>query len=156
MRRYPLPLTDGPPLQLGLRFAEVELTGAQFTPDSDYVEFCWLPTLGPTSLWVGRRIYALLDQHYTDPDGEPLLADVDIFATAMGVRTPVLCRALDRLVVFGVAVWDSLDPTCPLMSLYQRWPKAPTTASTRAASLRPITGRNPDGTDSPTTGDDDG
>lgn len=72
-------------------------------PRSVYVERFWLPTLGPTSLLLLRRIASELDAR---PDG----VEIDMAATAqalgLGNRTGAsspLARSFDRLQQFDLA-----------------------------------------------------
>ena len=72
-------------------------------PRSLYVERFWLPTLGPTSLLLLRRIAAGLDEH---PDG--LRLDVAELSQALGLghregASSPLVRSLDRLAQFDLA-----------------------------------------------------
>lgn len=75
-------------------------------PRSVYVERFWLPTLGPTSLLLLRRIAAGLDEH---PTGVQL--DLGELSQALGLghregnSSPVL-RSLDRLIQFDLAVGE--------------------------------------------------
>ena len=72
-------------------------------PRSLYVERFWLPTLGPTSLLLLRRIAAGLDEH---PEGISL--DLGELSQALGLghregnSSPVV-RSLDRLMQFDLA-----------------------------------------------------
>jgi hypothetical protein len=72
-------------------------------PRSIYVERFWLPTLGPTSLLLLRRIAAGFDAH---PDGIEL--ELGELSQALGVgrregnSSPVV-RSLDRLMQFDLA-----------------------------------------------------
>lgn len=72
-------------------------------PRSLYVERFWLPTLGPTSLLLLRRIAAGLDEH---PEGIAL--DLGELSQALGLghregnSSPVV-RSLDRLMQFDLA-----------------------------------------------------
>jgi hypothetical protein len=72
-------------------------------PRSIYVERFWLPTLGPTSLLLLRRIAAGLDEH---PEGIQL--DLGELSQALGLghregnSSPVV-RSLDRLMQFDLA-----------------------------------------------------
>jgi hypothetical protein len=72
-------------------------------PRSIYVERFWLPTLGPTSLLLLRRIAAGLDEH---PDG--IEFDLTELSQALGVgrregnSSPVV-RSLERLAQFDLA-----------------------------------------------------
>ena len=72
-------------------------------PRSLYVERFWLPTLGPTSLLLLRRIAAGLDEH---PEGIQL--DLGELSQALGLghakATRRRCvRSLDRLIQFDLA-----------------------------------------------------
>jgi hypothetical protein len=72
-------------------------------PRSLYVERFWLPTLGPTSLLLLRRIAELLDQ---SPDGAGI--DVAETSAALGVghregKSSPFMRSMDRLVQFDLA-----------------------------------------------------
>ena len=72
-------------------------------PRSIYAEWFWLPVIGPSTLWLARRIAAGLDEA---PDGFSLsLADT---ARALGLgdrggRNSPLWRSVNRLVGFGLA-----------------------------------------------------
>lgn len=74
-----------------------------FDPRSSYVERFWLPTLGPSTTWLLRRIAAGFDHH---PDGFELpLADT---ARELGLgdkrgRHSPFVRALYRTVQFDMA-----------------------------------------------------
>jgi hypothetical protein len=74
-----------------------------YDPRSLYVERFWLPTLGPTSLLLLRRIAAGLDAH---PDGIEL--EIGELSQALGLghregnSSPVV-RSLDRLMQFDLA-----------------------------------------------------
>jgi len=72
-----------------------------FAPNSGYVEYCWLPVLGPTATWLYRRLGNLVLVH---DDGY----DVDLvdLAVSLGLgeglgRHAPLVRALERLERFG-------------------------------------------------------
>jgi hypothetical protein len=72
-------------------------------PRSRYVERFWLPTLGPTSLLLLRRIAEVLDE---SPDGVEL--DVAETSAALGVghrdgNSSPLMRSMDRLAQFDLA-----------------------------------------------------
>jgi hypothetical protein len=72
-------------------------------PRSDYVERFWLPTLGPTSLLLLRRIASHLDR---EPDG--CTFDVADLSQSMGLgaregTSSPLFRSLDRLMQFELA-----------------------------------------------------
>jgi hypothetical protein len=72
-------------------------------PRSLYVETFWLGVLGPSTIWLLRRLANLLDAH---PDGTAI--DLEDTAGALGIggrtgRHAPLHRALDRCVTFGMA-----------------------------------------------------
>jgi hypothetical protein len=72
-------------------------------PRSEYVERFWLPTLGPTSLLLIRRLAGFFDR---EPDG--LTMDVVEFSQSLGLgaregASSPLFRSLDRLVQFDLA-----------------------------------------------------
>ena len=72
-------------------------------PRSDYVERFWLPTLGPTTLLLLRRLASHLD---LEPDGCAL--DVADLSQALGLgaregTSSPLFRSLDRLTQFELA-----------------------------------------------------
>ena len=74
-----------------------------FDPRSRYVETFWLSTLGPTAAWLLRRLVAVLGDR---PNVVRL--DVAELSAGLGVGSPQdrltpLAKALDRLVMFGVA-----------------------------------------------------
>ena len=72
-------------------------------PRSTYVERFWLGTLGPTAVWLLRRLAAGFDDH---PDG----FDLDLHATAQSIglsltrgRSSPFAKAFARCVMFGLA-----------------------------------------------------
>ena len=74
-----------------------------FGVTDDYVEAFWLSTLGPTAAWPLRRLAAVLGDR---PNVVRL--DVAELSAGLGVGSPQdrltpLAKALDRLVMFGVA-----------------------------------------------------
>lgn len=67
----------------------------------DYVEWFWLPVLGPTATWVARRLAAHVVH---EPDGAVI--DVADLASSLGViwqpdHDGPFLRALSRCVMFG-------------------------------------------------------
>ena len=74
-----------------------------FPPSSIYTEWYWLPILGPTSVWLLRRID---DAFEHAPDGFQL--DINEVAAALGIagsasRSSAIQRTLRRIVQFGAA-----------------------------------------------------
>ena len=83
------------------RDATVESLG--FGARSDYVEWFWLPVLGPSATWLLRRIDFGFDYF---PDG--YLLDTQATARALGVAArenagAIFGRAVSRLQMFGIA-----------------------------------------------------
>jgi len=83
------------------RDATVESLG--FPVRSEYVEWFWLPVLGPSATWLLRRIDVGFDQF---PDGYVL--DARSTARALGIAArddagTIFARALSRLQSFGIA-----------------------------------------------------
>lgn len=79
------------------------LTQYGFGVTDDYVETFWLSTLGPTAAWLLRRLVAVLIDR---PSAVRL--DVAELSASLGIGSPQdrltpLAKALDRLVMFGVA-----------------------------------------------------
>lgn len=91
-------------------------------PRSSYAELFWLPVIGPSTLWLARRVAAGLDGH---PDGFELpLAST---ARALGLgdrggRNSPFWRSVNRLIGFelarvfpsgqGLAVRRRFPPLC--------------------------------------------
>jgi hypothetical protein len=78
-------------------------------PRSAYVERFWLGILGPSTVWLVRR---LADGFEQQPDGFAL--DLPDTARALGVgmrggRQSPFMRSLERLCRFGVARWQTPD-----------------------------------------------
>jgi len=74
-----------------------------FDPRSPYVEQFWLPVLGPSSIWLLRRLGAGLDVH---PDGHEV--DLIELAAELGLgagsgRHSPLIRTMDRCCRFTLA-----------------------------------------------------
>ena len=83
------------------RDATVESLG--FPVRSEYVEWFWLPVLGPSATWLLQRIDVGFDQF---PDGYVL--DARSTAQALGIAArddagTIFARALSRLQSFGIA-----------------------------------------------------
>lgn len=77
--------------------------GLGFPTRSDYVEWFWLPVLGPSATWLMRRIDFGFDDY---PTGYVL--DAKITAQSLGIAASgevgtIFARAISRLVMFGVA-----------------------------------------------------
>lgn len=73
-------------------------------PRSEYVERFWLPTLGPTSLLLLRRIASRFDR---EPDGITMQIAELSQSLGLGSRegnSSPLLRSLDRLTQFDLAV----------------------------------------------------
>ncbi|NBX13077.1 MAG: hypothetical protein EBR06_04550 [Acidimicrobiia bacterium] len=83
------------------RDATVESLG--FPVRSEYIEWFWLPVLGPSATWLLRRIDFGFDQF---PEG--YLLDARSTAQALGIAArddagTIFARALSRLQSFGIA-----------------------------------------------------
>ena len=78
-----------------------------FAPESLYVEYCWLPILGPTATLAYRRLGTVAAAR---PMGEVVRFDLVDLALGLGLgegigRNSIIARTLRRLVQFGVAQW---------------------------------------------------
>src|SRR4051812_45784237 len=72
-----------------------------FGPASGYIEFCWLPILGPTATWLYRRLaIPLLVEEEITVDLLDLAISLGL-GTGMGRQAPLI-RSLLRLEMFGV------------------------------------------------------
>jgi hypothetical protein len=96
MNRHQLNLTVVP-----WHDATVEAVG--FAARSAYVEWFWLPVLGPSATWLLRRIDFGFDDF---PDGYVL--DAHATAASLGIAArddsgTIFARAVSRLQMFGVA-----------------------------------------------------
>jgi len=81
---------------------EVEAYG--FHARSPYVEFCYAPLIGPTTLLTLRAVAAMVEAA-----GGPVTVELAEFAKSLGVsagtgRNSVIRRTLTRLESFGLAV----------------------------------------------------
>ena len=75
-----------------------------FGPASSYVEFCWLPTLGPTTTWLYRRLaMPLLVEDELEIDLVDLAVSLGL-GEGLGRNAPLI-KSLGRLVSFGAADW---------------------------------------------------
>lgn len=77
-----------------------------FGPTSHYVEYCWLPVLGPSTSWIYRHLGQTVAAH---PKG--VLVDLPELALDHGLghstgRQGALARSLGRLVRFGAATTE--------------------------------------------------
>ncbi len=78
-----------------------------FGPESLYVEYCWLPVLGPTATLAYRRLGTVAAAL---PPTEVVRLDLVDLAFGLGLgegigRNSIMARALRRLVQFGAAEW---------------------------------------------------
>lgn len=78
-----------------------------FVRESLYVEYCWLPILGPTATLAYRRLGTVVAA--LPPKG---VVRFDLIDLSLGLglgegigRNSVMARTLRRLVQFGVAEW---------------------------------------------------
>lgn len=99
---------------------------AGFTLDDYYVERFWLPTLGPSSVLLARRLYR--DLTYRPPGSVGSVAvtlayseaDFADLAGCLGIKLSMLRRTLDRLVGFSV-LGAPASPGGPHL-LPRKWP----------------------------------
>ncbi|MHB8681154.1 MAG: hypothetical protein ACYDA2_03550 [Acidimicrobiales bacterium] len=80
-------------------------------PRAWYVEHFWLPVLGPTCIWLLRRLAAGLDATGAAKPGASFTLSVPDTARALGLggrqgRNSPLWRAIDRSVAFEMARWQ--------------------------------------------------
>ncbi|NNC80672.1 MAG: hypothetical protein HKN94_11035 [Acidimicrobiales bacterium] len=74
-----------------------------FDPRSDYAEQFWLPILGPSTLWMLRRLAQRFD---VEPDGFAL--DLPELSASLGIRSKAggrnttFHRSIERLVTFNM------------------------------------------------------
>lgn len=88
---------------------------AWFEVSSMYVDYCWLPVLGPTAMILAQRIDRQLEA--TGPVG--FTVELETWAQHLGVQPGVLRKSFDRLANFGVAAWAD-DGT---FRFARRWPE---------------------------------
>jgi hypothetical protein len=77
-----------------------------FEAESEYVEWFWLPVLGPTATWLLRRLSRTVRQSATEVDSV-VPVDCSALAGSLGVgwepgRPNPFVRALQRLEMFGL------------------------------------------------------
>lgn len=107
----------------------VEARGHHIT--SEYVEYEWLPTIGPLTLFLARRLV------HTAANDDPRV-DIDELAISLGVPGPQsshnrpIPRALRRLETFGIAT--SIRPGH--IAVRTHLPDLPQRHANRIASLR--------------------
>lgn len=84
-----------------------------FEVQSAYVETLWLPTVGPTAYVVARRI----DSTLAVAGAQGFQMDTDEWASALGVAGSVLIKAMDRLAMFRLGVFEG-----PVFTFSRWWP----------------------------------
>lgn len=94
------------PSRLYVRPWSEALPPPTFCPTSHYVEYCWLPVLGPSTAWLYRHLAQTVTTH---PKG--VLVDLLELALDHGLghstgRHGVLARSLGRMVRFGAATTE--------------------------------------------------
>lgn len=99
--RQPPPTFDGPEIRVE-PWCDPVVDSLGHDPRSAYVETFWLSILGPSTLWLLRRIAADLD---ASPDG--IVIDMEGMAHSLGVgnrsgRNSPFQRALARTCQFGL------------------------------------------------------
>ncbi len=101
------PTTSAVPTTLTIRaWPDPVIEARGFAPTSTYVEWAWLPVIGPSTTWAFRRLATGLE---AQPDGYDI--DVAELAQSLGLgsgagRSSGIFRAITRLVVFGLARWE--------------------------------------------------
>ncbi len=86
-----------------LRWRDPILDRHGFGVDSEYAELFWLPTLGPSALWLLRRVAALL----TDVN-DSVTIDSELLGTMLGlrygnIRDSLIEKTVRRCIYFSVA-----------------------------------------------------
>lgn len=72
-------------------------------PRSTYAEIFWLPVIGPTSLWLLRRLAWRLEM----AKGASFIIDTEDLAVSLGVGVRQIHGSLSRIVqLFHLALWD--------------------------------------------------
>ena len=96
----PQPEIPTPTIEVGV-WTDPVVDTLGFDPRSDYVERCWLPVLGPSTVLFLRRVADALDRH---PDGFTLDLLETAHALGVGMRggknAPML-RTIERSCRFG-------------------------------------------------------
>ena len=83
----------------------VEVHG--FAPESLYVEYCWLPILGPSSTLAYRRLGKVVA---AQAPKDVVRIDLVDLAVGLGLgegigRNSIMARSLHRLTRFGATAW---------------------------------------------------
>lgn len=68
--------------------------------DAPYVEWFWLPTIGPSALLLGRRVATMFAPNLPVVE---CTVDLEVFAPSMGLSPARLLATLGRLEMFGLA-----------------------------------------------------
>jgi hypothetical protein len=96
--------TDGDPVTIRvIPWPDATIDRLGFAAHSAYVEWCWLPRIGPSGTWAYRRLVGGFE---TSPEGYDL--DLVELARSLGLGTGVsrnapVSRTLGRLCAFGLA-----------------------------------------------------
>lgn len=98
-----IPALFGSPTLLVSPWTSDDTQPHPYSARSDYVEWFWLPVLGPSTTWLLRRIDASFDEF---PSG--FMLDAHATARALGIAAPeqvgsTYPRTLHRLTMFGLA-----------------------------------------------------
>ena len=126
------PTTTTVPTKLTIRaWSDSVIEARGFSPTSAYVEWAWLPILGPSTTWAYRRLASGLDQ---SPDGYDI--DIAELGHSLGLgsgagRSSSIFRTTARLVTFGLARWEGNATTLAVLR------KAPPLASRHLRRLSP-------------------
>lgn len=103
MHPYPTPVEI--PAQLTvIAYPDPVVDDLGYGPESTYIEFCWLPVIGPSAAWMWRRLAR------TANDTGPTPRQVDAVDLLVGLglgeglgRHSVGARTIGRLVAFDFA-----------------------------------------------------
>ena len=84
---------------------------------SDYVEWFWLPVIGPSAFVLYRRLNELL------ADRDSITLNTESLGSLFGLRAPLLTKAFNRLAMFGLGYFPM--PATATFSLRRTLPDLP-------------------------------
>ena len=94
------------PVEVTVRGWEVDRDGPLFPVQHQYVETLWLPVIGPSAMWLLRRMGGWV---LACPDGLtvvlPELSESLGLGWSSGANSS-LQRSMRRLIMFGLACWS--------------------------------------------------
>ncbi len=144
----PAPPLDLPTDLIVLPWHDQDLDLVGFDPRSSYVEQFWLGILGPSSVWLLRRVATGFD-HFPNGFEMPITDTADALGLGAGGRHSPFARTLTRCMQFnmareesyGIAVRRRVPPLnerqvgrlpAPLRHAHQAWMAAESDESARA------------------------